>query len=97
MDYARALKHVLPNCEFKVENNSYEGITLINTDEAVPSQSTLESAWEEVLLQESRNRYKEMRRNEYPPIAEQLDMIYHDIDSWKETINNIKAKYPKPE
>lgn len=27
---------------------------------------------------------------------EQLDMIYHDFDGWKQKISDIKTKYPKP-
>lgn len=41
--------------------------------------------------------YKKKRKEEYPSIEEQLDLIYHEgIDVWKETIQSIKEKYPKP-
>ena len=40
--------------------------------------------------------YKRQRLDEYPSIREQLDMIYHDVDGWRETIKTIKDKYPKP-
>ena len=40
--------------------------------------------------------YKEERQSEYPPIAEQLDDLYHNgIEGWKSTIKAIKDKYPK--
>ena len=43
--------------------------------------------------------YQEKRRSEYPPIAEQLDMIYWDkvngTNLWQDKITEIKAKYPK--
>ena len=43
--------------------------------------------------------YKELREMEYPPITEQLDMIYHDkIDNtnkWVNKITEVKNKYPK--
>ena len=40
--------------------------------------------------------YKINRANEYPPIRDQLDDIYHNgIDGWKATIKSIKDKYPK--
>ena len=40
--------------------------------------------------------YKINRANEYPPIIDQLDDIYHNgIDGWKATIKTIKDKYPK--
>jgi len=37
------------------------------------------------------------RREEYPSIEEQLDTIFHQgVDVWKEQIQAIKDKYPKP-
>jgi hypothetical protein len=41
--------------------------------------------------------YKYQRAAEYPSITDQLDKIFHDgIDEWKETIQAVKDKYPKP-
>ena len=43
--------------------------------------------------------YIEKRLSEYPPISEQLDMIYWDkvngTNLWQEKITEIKEKYPK--
>ena len=40
--------------------------------------------------------YKEARANEYPPLQEQLDKIYHNgVNAWKADIKAIKDKYPK--
>ena len=40
--------------------------------------------------------YKEARANEYPPLEDQLDKIFHDgIESWRTDIRAIKDKYPK--
>lgn len=53
-----------------------------------------------------KNEYKELRRNEYGNLGDQLDMLYHDIQSmnavdqrstWYKKIQAIKNKYPKPE
>ena len=42
------------------------------------------------------HKYKEQRASEYPPIVDQLDMIFHNgIDAWKEQIQAVKSKYPK--
>lgn len=42
--------------------------------------------------------YSTNRRNEYPSLEEQLDTIFHSgIEVWKEQIQAIKDKYPKPE
>tara|TARA_R110002096_G_scaffold88808_2_gene202743 strand:- start:884 stop:1123 length:240 start_codon:yes stop_codon:yes gene_type:complete len=44
--------------------------------------------------------YKIKRKNEYPLLHDQLDMIYHDkmdgTNLWVELISGVKAKYPKP-
>jgi hypothetical protein len=43
--------------------------------------------------------YKELRAKEYPPIPDQLDMIYWDkingTNNWEKTITAVKEKYPK--
>jgi len=40
--------------------------------------------------------YTEARAEEYPPIVDQLDKIYHEgIDAWKADIKAVKDKYPK--
>lgn len=43
--------------------------------------------------------YQESRQDAYPPLEEQLDMIYWDkvngTNLWQEKIAEIKAKYPK--
>ena len=40
--------------------------------------------------------YTDARREEYPPIVDQLDKIYHSgVDAWKADIKVIKDKYPK--
>ena len=40
--------------------------------------------------------YVELRAPEYPPIADQLDKIYHSgVAAWKKDIKEIKDKYPK--
>jgi len=42
--------------------------------------------------------YTYNRKSEYPKIEEQLDIIFHQgIDAWKQQIQAVKDKYPKPE
>jgi len=48
--------------------------------------------------------YERKRDKEYPDIKDQLDMLYHDIESgnlndglWISTIKEVKNKNPKPE
>jgi hypothetical protein len=43
--------------------------------------------------------YKYKRQQAYKPLAEQLDMQYHDVqdgtETWLDHIKEVKAKYPK--
>ena len=42
------------------------------------------------------NAYKAQRAVEYPPITDQLDLLYHGgMDAWKTAIQAVKDKYPK--
>lgn len=49
--------------------------------------------------EKSESTYAEKRLNQYPHIADQLDMIYWDkmngTNLWQEKISEIKSKYPK--
>ena len=52
---------------------------------------TLQDAWD--LENDS---YKSKRRDEYPSVVDQLDLIYHSgIDVWKAKIKETTDKYPK--
>ena len=44
-------------------------------------------------------QYQRDRANEYPPIGDQLDYIYHNgVTKWKtDMITPVKEKYPKPD
>ena len=40
--------------------------------------------------------YVELRKEEYPPLEDQLDKIYHStLTAWKADIKAVKDKYPK--
>lgn len=54
----------------------------------------------------SKEFYKQDRKNDYPSLSDQLDMLWHMMDDetlpgkgsdWYNTILDIKTKYPKPQ
>ena len=51
------------------------------------------------LMEKSGENYQFLRKVEYPPIVDQLDMLYwdavNDTTVWKDTIDRVKKKYPK--
>ncbi len=59
-----------------------------------PTDDELNAAY---IAWKTAEEYKINRANEYPPIEDQLDTIYHSgVAGWKTTIKAIKDKYPKP-
>lgn len=49
---------------------------------------------------EKTSDYAALRRNEYPPISDQLDALWKGGDAAAEMlakVQAVKAKYPKPE
>lgn len=94
------LHSLLPNQEFIISNESYEGIVWINlpTDAVIPTKEEVEA--EVLRLQEEYDKleYQRLRKKEYPSIEDQLDLLYHrGIEGWKIEIDKVKNKYPKPE
>lgn len=54
---------------------------------------------EKPVIEQLEPTYAELRQQEYPPVEEQLDMIYWDkingTNDWADLITEIKEKYPK--
>jgi len=71
-----------------------DGVTKPTKAEFDAKVAELQAAYDE-----ANAPYKLSRAEEYPPLAEQLDYIYHNgVEAWKtDIIDPIKAKYPKPE
>lgn len=69
-----------------------------NLDIAEPTDAQLAQYEDAAVAKEALVDVQNQRAAEYPPLAEQLDKIYHEgIDAWKADIKAIKDKYPKPE
>lgn len=62
-----------------------------------PTESELKSHLTALKNDWGNYQYARDRQREYPALKDQLDLMYHDLDSWKSTILAIKTKYPKGE
>jgi hypothetical protein len=73
--------------------NIYQGDMVLGDREATPDEI---AAWEE----SRKPTYADLRRVEYPPIAELIDGLVKDdaaqIQAYKDACLMVKAKYPKP-
>jgi len=88
MDKYTAILKLYPNAAIIRDDVAYD----INGNEVSYDESLVQA-------EVDANAYKEQRVEEYPPLAEQLDYIYHNgVEAWKaDMIQPVKDKYPKPE
>jgi hypothetical protein len=85
------------DAKFILHNNDFD---TIEWHDGNPDNITKEQVEEKLVelqeIYESLN-YQRKRKPEYPSIEDQLDLLYHKgIDGWKEEIQKVKDKYPKP-
>ena len=69
------------------------------------SKADIEAKMNEMANEPEQSQYAEQRRNAYPEIGDQLDMLWHSIDKdpqlkskyfdFYEAIKAVKVKYPK--
>lgn len=68
-----------------------------NNPDDCPTEDEIATKAEELRVADE---YRAPRKKEYPLVKDQLDMIYHDqvngTTTFKDAIDAIKAKYPKP-
>ena len=89
-------------------NNQSELLSMSKTHKDIDGTTYPENDWEigeatdielAALLVQQSERLSPLnlkRQADYPPIADQLDDIYHNgLDAWKATIKVTKDKYPK--
>ncbi len=93
-----AISALNPGTKVSVTAEDFEQITWhdgnptnITKDQIVTKQAELKTAYDTT-------EYQRKRKEEYPSIGDQLDMIYHaglGGDEFQEAIKIVKNKYPK--
>jgi hypothetical protein len=70
-----------------------------NLDIAKPTETQLNALEAQANEVERINNIRSQRANNYPSLADQLDMQYWDkingTNKWQQAINAVKQKYPK--
>ena len=92
---AQAILEINPNAEVSINGDNIDNI--IWHDGTTPiSKSDIESKINEI---ETRDAHIEPRKNSYPSIQEQLDMMWHDkqndTTTWEDAIAKVKSDNPK--
>ena len=92
-DKASALCSLRPTASFAVVNDEIQWFDKVQT---IPTETEIQNEIARLQAEYDAKEYQRNRAAEYPSIAEQLDLLFHEgIDGWKETIQAVKDKYPK--
>ena len=88
-----------------VDYRNYHIHILINGDDKESKLQELLTEVERLNQLNTANAYKTTRRTKYPTVTDQLDMLWHAIDTgtldkssdFYTTLKSVKNNYPKPE
>ena len=83
-----------------------DGKTILNwksPDKTQPSQSAIEAKMVELQEEWDSQEYARTRAEQYPDLAEQFDLLFHDMTSgkgdktgeWYKAVNKVKTDNPK--
>ena len=100
----KAILKINPNAEFTINADDINQITWLNGTTPIP-KADIEAKMNEMANEPEQSNYAEQRRNAYPEIGDQLDMLWHSIDQdpqlkskyfdFYEANKAVKVKYPK--
>ena len=101
----KAIQLINPNADCSVEDDNIDKIRWYDGNPKNITKSQIKSKLPEVDSQIIIEEKREQRRNAYPSIGDQLDMLWHSIDQnpklkseyfdFYETLKAVKVKYPK--
>ena len=100
----KAIKKINSNAEFTYQDNDIDTIQWLNGTTPIP-KADIEAKMAEMANEPEQSKYAEQRRNAYPEIGDQLDMLWHTIDKdeklqgiyfdFYQTLKTVKVKFPK--
>lgn len=102
-DMGDALLQINPEIKFTYLGDDYDTLKILSNHEK-PTREAIESAKVKAQQKIDDSYYKIQRSQEYPAIGEQLDMLWHAIDSgtldktsdFYTTLKKVKDDNPKP-
>ena len=102
----KAILKINPNAEVSVIGHDINTCKIEWHDGTTPiPKADIEAKMNEMANEPEQSNYAQQRRNAYPPVGDQLDMLWHTIDKdillqkryfeFYQTIKSVKIKYPK--
>ena len=94
-----ALLRLTPGAQWVLRGDEYSGLEWLDETQTKPTEEEIVQKIAELEYQEEVNEYQRQRAAEYPSMADQQDMQFHDAvngtTTWKDAIQAVKDKYPK--
>lgn len=100
---AQALMNLRPGARWSCMYGEYRGLEWLDTEQSKPTQEEVEVEVARLQADWDRREYQRVRAEQYPSIAEQLDMLWHAmdtgalprVDSFYSAIKAVKDANPK--
>lgn len=93
------LTKAVDNLGFKKSFSITDGEYEVYGETDFPAEDDVELEFNKLISEIDSTKYREERRDKYPSIGDQLDMIYHaglGGDEFQAAIKAVKDAYPKP-
>jgi len=91
---ANALLSLRPGAEWVLRGNDLEWL---DQNQTQPTDSEIQAEIARLEGDFAAKEYQRQRAAAYPSFADQFDLLYHGgYEAWKEKIQAVKEKYPKP-
>jgi hypothetical protein len=92
-----ALQSLRPGAQWIMRGENYSDIEWVDTEQTKPSIIEVHTEIDRLQAEWEANLYQRQRAVEYPPIADQLDAIFHGgLEAWRTQIQAVKDQFPKP-
>jgi hypothetical protein len=92
-----AVARIRPDSSFNVYDEDISKIEWHDTETECPTEEEILESLSILQEETSFNAYKSLRQKAYPPIGDQLDVLFHGgLELWREKIQSVKNSYPKP-
>jgi len=94
--YMEAVHILRPNSKYSMVNDTID--VWLDTEQSQPTDAEIQAEISRLQAEYDSNQYQRDRARAYPPIGDQLDMIYHaglGGDAFQAAISAVKQEYPK--
>jgi len=99
-----ALQSLRPNANWSLIGDTYDGLDWIDESQTKPTEEEINNEIVRLQVESDAIQYQRDRKEQYPDIGDQLDMLWHAIDTgtldqtseFYTTLKEVKDNNPKP-